>query len=206
VASDSTGNILLACGSSSGGLRLSKNRGGIWTQIASSSGWACIAVSKNGQHMVGVRGAYLMESHDEGDTWRETFITSLTHLSCCVADNGDFYIGGTGAAFSKYTYNSSTGAALRYNIGSGPLSGPTYAMACSADGTRVIVANDATNTGGRVVISTNSGATWTNYQTPINTQFGSIVGWKTCAVSGDGKKFIVGQGNNNGNIVIITIP
>lgn len=202
VTMDASGDILLACGNFSGTINLSLNGGITWNQVTTQTGWRCVAVSKNAQHMIAVRTSNALVSHDGGTSWSNISIASSTLLTCCIDNNGNAYVGGNGSTSRRLTYNSSTGVTTLGTILSIT---NVYAMACSADGQKVVIVNQLADANASVLISTDGGGSFTDYQSQINTQCGTIVGWKTCAISGDGTKIVLGQGNNIGNIIILTI-
>lgn len=209
VSSDSSGNTLLVCGNLSGKLYLTKDRGSNWVQISDLTGWRATSVSKNGQHMVAIRGTVAYETHNYGINWKEKNI-SVTCYTCSISNTGTYFIGGleSSSVLIRFcVWNSSTDETIQYGLPSGVMGTKLNSIACNIDGTRVIAVNDVGNTRSAIIsLSSGSNGTWSTYQSDINTRFGTINGWKTCSVSGDGKKFVIGQGNNGGNIIIITIP
>ena len=205
VSCDLTGNILLACGKiNSSNLYLSTNRGVNWDDKGGTNNWSCVSVSKNGQHIIGARYAFVRISHDVGVNWTDIYIGDFNLYSCAIDNNGNSYVGGTSTALRRLNYNSSTGVTTQTLIGNDIIMNPQSSISCSADGKRIIIVNNTIDATARIIVSLNSGTSWNNYQTTITNKFGEIKGWNTCKISSDGLKFCLGQ--NNGNIVIGTLP
>lgn len=194
VSCDRTFTKLFAC--SIGGLYKSIN-GSAW-QTVIASGFRCVSVSKNGENVVVVTTGQVRVSYDGGDTWNTvTTITSAVGPCCCIGNDGVAYVGLQNNVVLRLAKNATTMTTVIST------SQTYYACACSADGSRIIVTSDSNS--GDVFISTDSGTNWINYRPYIWAQFGSLVGWKTVAITEDGTKFILGQGNNNGNIIVGTL-
>lgn len=193
VACDRTFTKLYAC--SSAGLYRSIN-GGAW-QTAVGSGFRCVSVSKNGENIIAITTGQVRVSYDGGSTFATvTTFTGAVGPCCCIDNNGVAHMGLQNSIVRRLEKNATTTTIVISTTQT------YYACACSGDGSRIIFVSDGTS--GDVFVSSDSGTTWVNIRPLIWAQFGALTGWKTVSIAEDGTKFILGQGNNNGNIIIGT--
>lgn len=185
VASSSDGTKLFAVGSGSA-VYTSTNSGAAWIpQSTPPTGGSAIACSSDGTKAYVLSGSTLYYSPDSGADW--ILRSGLSLSSVAVSADGTKLVGGEGTSMYTST-NSATSWTFRTN-----LPGTVYAVASSADGTRLAAAP----LNGPIYTSSDSGATWT-------AQNSGSQNWYAIASSSDGTKLIAGTGRSGGPGVLYT--
>ena len=195
VASSSDGTYI-AAGVSTGYIYVSANSGTSWTQRAYSAAWRGVAMSSDGQYMVGVinatSGTYkgIYRSTDYGATWTQIDSTGRAYrgiasssngtVLAAIVDKGGIYVSTNSGA--SWTLVLSINAAWR-------------GVAISSDGSKMtgaIQAGTYPNCG--IWVSTNSGTSWSQTDT-------GTVSYRCLAMSSDGSKVGVGIKGTTGGFV-----
>lgn len=152
-----------------------------WTQTSVSTNrvWLNTAVTADGRNIFAVTsGSHPVYSADFGDTW-QTNQNAPVALGC-MAVSADGRVLAT-VGFSTFSIYVSTNYGTTWTQTSAPQSTQWWAMACSADGSKLIAAS-RTN-GSSIYISTNYGSTWSSGGSPA-------LAWSAVTCSADGKKFM----------------
>ena len=194
VASSADGTILAAAAT---GYReriyTSTDSGATWTRndtLPTAPPFAAVAASADGTTLVAAVTSGIYRSTDSGSTWTPTFSLfpgglagapfSLVSSLACSADGGFVLAAGNGI----YTWPYS--GPWEVTIGIGAPSNGFAAVASSADGTKLVAAEDSGEFYGAyssmpclIFTSTNSGVTWTESTAPSNY-------WSAVASSADG--------------------
>jgi hypothetical protein len=177
-----------------GGIYTSTNSGLTWMQQtnAPNVNWGVLVSSADGTKLAAEAGMNYDEfggpiyvSTNSGITWTVTTETNQWYSLASSADGTTLAAIGEPADWpenSRLVYISKNSGATwgLPNLLGSIFSGSEWSsVACSADGTKLIVGNE-----GRVFISTNSGATWiSNSIASTNMQ-----DWNSVAISADGSK------------------
>lgn len=173
-------------GHQDGGLYLSSNAGGSWTQILTefpSDVWYTASMSADGQViMAGTYGQRVHISTDGGVNWSETRPagdTGANWITSSMSDNAEvIMIGSESGRLYRSTNQGSSWSEIRP---AGDVDASWY-MDVSSDGQTILAAMDD-GTGGRLYISTNAGNSWTETRPDGNQDWG----WRTVSISGDGQ-------------------
>lgn len=174
VASSANGDKLVAV-ANSGTIFTSENYGQTWTERMDDAnrGWYSVASSTEGEILIAaVRPGKIYTSTDSGVIWTER-ITDTNRFWEDVAISGNG-LKMFAVAAGEFHTSIDSGATWTSTVNSFGLK----SLACSADGTKLIGAED----GGKIYISTDSGATWTAEE--------SDRGWNAVASSADGSKLV----------------
>jgi hypothetical protein len=190
IASSADGNKKIAVTRCSGG------NVGVWTSTGlawSSTNLPCdpfsigpcaVASSANGEKLVvvtssGSGAASVWTSPDGGLDWVSNNIPGAFHTYLSAASSADARVLAVGSYVGLIYVSTNSG--LSWNTNDAP-SGIWQAIACSADGARLV----ATMDNGGIYSSTNSGTTWATNNAPRDL-------WQSIASSGDGTKLIAGS-------------
>ena len=185
-------------GGTSGFCFISLNGGSTWTKITTNPS-TIMSMSKNGNNIVSMGSGNSYISNDNCATWSTVTTVTGTGQNTMIDNNNNSYYGYRNFInFFKVANGTTTAIGV---ITATQTLTSWSACRCNSDGSKLIVVTES-NAGG-VYISIDGGSTWTNYQLQINAQYGTaVIGWKTCSISEDGKKFIVGS--TSGVIVVGT--
>ncbi|PKM91069.1 hypothetical protein CVU82_03365 [Candidatus Falkowbacteria bacterium HGW-Falkowbacteria-1] len=181
VASSSDGTKLAAIVGISGYIYTSPDSGATWTEQTSAGlrWWTALASSSDGSKLVaaGTNGSYIYTSNDYGVTWIERISSGLRNWQsiCSSFDGSKLFASNGSTIYASYDFGETWTA-----IKTGLLNGRN--MACSLDGTRIIVTQ---SNGPYVLLSTDSGLTWSNVVSLNN-----AYSWRGVAMSPDGKKIL----------------
>jgi hypothetical protein len=190
IASSADGTKLVA-GIDKGGIYTSTNSGSTWTltSVPTTNMWTSVASSADGTILAATCvGPGIYVSTNSGATWMHPVNTTGYWNSVALSADGRKIV----AVGEMFNYTnvifSSTNFGLTWTSNSPPNQDMLWAIASSADGSKlvVVVAN-----GGPIYTSTNSGATWILTTAPIK-------GWEYVASSADGT--ILGAMANDGSI------
>lgn len=186
VASSSTGTKLVAV-VNGGGIYYSSNSGTTWAQSNASNGsWGGVTSSSDGSLLEAYSNDLgLYTSSDSGSTWTNRFGTAQWSGTTSSASGSIIYqcyqVGGGGVYYST-------------NGGSNWSPTPTVApqkkwtcIACSSDGSRIIVGSIPNSDNGQIYTSPNGGNTWT-----LQTSAGlpTSAAWQSVSISSDGSKYV----------------
>ena len=216
IACSADGSILVASSVSSV-IWVSTNSGTSWlsNNVTGVTEWSAVASSADGNKLLAADGSdfsypgLIYISTNWGITWSPTSAPTNSWTSVASSADGTKLvattwnsqaraglIGGSGG----YIY-ASTNAGLTWAPTGAPTNSGWTAIASSADGCKLVAANNPllSNTApytivspGLIYTSTNSGATWVSNNVPDNL-------WEGVASSADGSRLIVtGQGNPSG--------
>jgi len=185
VASSADGNKLVAASSSS--LYTSTNAGGWWTSNdAPVLGWMSVASSADGTKLVAAAANLLggvYTSTNSGNSWAKVTTGLGVWRAVACSANGDviaseygplsgpptrIYVSTNGGV--SWTSNNVTGFSIDQHS-------PWAAIACSADGSRLVAMD------GYIQTSTNFGVTWQTNDLPNEY-------WNSVASSADGHRFV----------------
>jgi photosystem II stability/assembly factor-like uncharacterized protein len=204
IASSANGNTLVAMNYNE--VWVSTNAGVSWisNNVPTVNHWVSVALSADGIKAVAVDGSSLFgakgqggiyTSTNSGMTWRQTLAPSEPWTGVASSADGTVLAATVGSVPTVPVYVSTNSGATW-----APTSTPTnlvcYAIACSADGRKLIVADlnaaDSSATG-NIYTSTNFGNTWTTNNVPSQGEY-----WDGVATSADGTKLIaVSEGTCN---------
>lgn len=200
ISCDSTCTKIIA-GATFQNCFITTNGGSSWTKLTQNAS-TILSMSKNGNNIVSMGSGNGYTSNDNCATWSTITTVTGTGQTTMIDNNNNSYYGYRNVINFLKNINGSTTAT---NTITATLSTTSWsACRCNSDGTKAIVVTES-NQGG-VYISTDSGSTWTNYQSQINAVCGyTAIGWKTCSISEDGKKFIIGSAATTGNSVGLII-
>ncbi|HEV2434660.1 MAG TPA: hypothetical protein VG077_01555 [Verrucomicrobiae bacterium] len=175
VAISADGNTLFA-GANGGSIFKSTNFGTNWVATrAPSNTWRCIALSTDGIKLAaGTTGGTIFTSTNSGLTWMPTTAPTNDWTSIASSSDGSRLVAATGG--NIYISTNSGGSWT-------PVGVPGYAVASSADGSKLIVVA----IGNGVYMSTNFGVNWAS--TNI-----AYAGWNSVASSADGNELVAGGG------------
>jgi len=169
------GTVIAASAFDPGGfVYVSTNGGTDWNMSAAPvKKWTAVASSKNGRQFIGaVSLEKLYISTNSGANWTPANTPNKGWRSVCSSADGQLLA----ATASDSTYiSTNSGGTWSSNTIAG------QSIACSADGTKVIVG------GGQVYTSADGGLTWVTNSPPPSGN------WYCAAASADGCKFIVGS-------------
>jgi hypothetical protein len=160
---------------------LSTNSGATWFQAtAPSNFWSSLASSADGTNLFAAAGdaenqGLIYISRDAGETWNAASVPTLSWRSLASSADGSKIFALT--VFDQMFRSTNSGLTWISNT---PPDG-AWAIACSADGNKVVAAPG--NSIGRISTSIDAGATWT-----INNSPGAL--WWSVASSADGTKLI----------------
>jgi hypothetical protein len=157
-AISSNGSTILAASGSN--IYVSMDRGSTWTSNTTPAAFSRFATSANAQNVAASDGGYVYTSTNFGATWKQSIVPySPTWGLASSADGTQLY----GVAFRPFTgevYGSKNSGNTWSSLGVfGNLTGASQ-IACSADGSIIAVAAEAT------IISTNGGASWSGFLQP----------------------------------------
>ncbi len=170
-----------------------------WTLTsATNANWKLLVASSDGTALAAVQGANpfgssgsIIRSTDSGNTWAPVVASpNIAWATIACAANGARFVGGN----ADKLYTMSTVPSPTWRIEDTNFAGelPFNSAASSADGSTFLVGNGSTEanpphlTAGALLISTDSGTTWTT-----NNLSASI--WFAVAVSGDGGTLAAAQ-------------
>lgn len=164
VDSSSDGKYIIA-GTFGDRLYLSKDYGATWTDHVSSRNWASVAISDDGMQIAGALIGSPWEvyaSTDGGVTWESKIQLASDVWALDIAGNGSVLAAAGGAITGDQIH-------ISRNMGSawntyGPTE-PWGSFAINSDGTKLAAAS---NLGGTIYTSIDSGATWTARPVGIN--------------------------------------
>ena len=183
VGSSADGSVLVAAINGSS-IYTSTNSGATWAVSgAPSKGWTAVTASGDGKLLLACATASttpggVYTSTNAGTTWQSNSVPGNYNWDAVAASaNGSTLIAG-GQVFGPIYYSTNMGANWRSN---GIPTGYWTSVVTSADGTKL-----AAEWSGVIYTSTNSGVTWTNY----NTSFGTVI-----ACSGDGGQLLLVSGS-----------
>lgn len=177
-----------------GPIYLSTNSGATWTQTgATNEIWNSVASSADGTKLAAVAGFDgIYMSTNSGDTW---FLTSLpAHFSfwssVALSADGTRVVAAAGSAVDGPEIYTSTNSGVDWTPNSGPSSLSNYwnSLTSSADGRKLAAVGSVEdfsteNFTESIYISTNSGITWVQANTPNEP-------WSSVIISADGSKLI----------------
>ena len=204
VASSSNGTKLIAA-DQGGSIWTSSNSGVTWTERPdvgpSPQTWSAVAISANGTYALasagvpGVSSDYVYLSSNSGATWTQTGSSQRNDwTSLTISDNGaTLYATNSGQYYGpiqKSTNSGATWSAIPYsNKGTA-----FYCIASSSDGTKLITGDGSNGIGSGVWTSTNTGLTWTNNTSYLQSQ---VIGFTGSVVSSnDGVNLAVVANNS----------
>lgn len=174
--SSSVGDIVRLTGTGAGGWELM----GPWTGRESERLWAGIAAASGGTHAIGCAlGGRLYLSADDGLTWTARESTRSWRSVAMSADGSRAFATTSNDA---YVYTSSDFGAT-WTQRPFPAS-HTLAIATSANGLKLLAANDGGGNGGFLYTSTDSGVSWTARKNDAPRH------WLSVASSADGTKLV----------------
>lgn len=160
---------------------LSSDAGQTW-RLGGSLGFSAAAMSANGSNILAI-GSTLYHSADGGNTWTTNNLPDSTWSAVAICSNGTVM---AAVDTGGFVYVSTNGAASWFsNSLAGGLAGAS--IACSADGSRLVVSSSGNGSpvtfsasGYSIFLSTNSGGTWQTTATPA-------VQWRqvTCSANGN---------------------
>ncbi len=216
VAMSSDGSRLVAAVGGyviTGYLYTSQDSGATWTQTGSQQQWASVASSADGKTLVAVSqfisypvsqdrstecdSGYIFTSQDSGTTWTPYYDLEYAQQTwtsaASSADGTRLIVVGDGGDICTSFDSGTTWNESAPQIGSGwNVYGFWQAVASSADGTKLVTAEgDASEGGGYIHTSTNSGESWT--------QSGPMQYWTSVASSSDGQKLAAVAGGRTIN-------
>ncbi len=185
------GTVAYVSSAPSGPIYISSDSGATWT-LTSVSAANCVSVASSADGSKLVAGAYqgpFVFSRDSGSTWETIPTTFAYFLSIASSADGrkllagnydPFHPPGTGGGSLVLTSTNSGGT---WDYVYGAASRGRGLVACSADGTVLIKAGgrDGFGNGGPILISADSGVTWTENNAPIAL-------WSSVTSSADGRK------------------
>lgn len=190
VASSSSGNKLVAVGSS-GGIYCSTNSGTNWTRTSAPNlSWSSVASSSDGMKLAAVvYGGGIYFSMDSGASWTNSNATNLSWQAIASSSDGTKLVAVTYGGFNTSTnggiYTSSDSGRSWSKTSAPMLNGivPNWrSVASSSDGTKLVAGIDY----GVIFISRDSGLTWAGTSVPN----GSAAQWYSVASSSDGRKLV----------------
>jgi hypothetical protein len=179
VAMSADGSILAAA--INGSIYTSTNSGATWAVSgAPSKSWSALAISSDGKFFLACApSGGIYTSTNLGTSWQSNSVPANPDWDAVAASaNGSTLIAGAQAGPAYYSTNM--GASWRSN--GIPGGGYWTSVVTTADGTKL-----AAQWNGMIYTSTNSGATWTNY----NNSGGTLL-----LCSTDGKQLLLPVGNN----------
>ena len=210
VASSADGTKLVAVEHYNGVICTSSDSGNTWTNSnVPNWAWSPIVLSADGTKLVALAGdpagnEYIFTSADSGTTWTSNSVPGNVGGPFAISADGKKLVAAGGQWVANYWVGSiftSTNLGVTWqSVASFPDS--FYAVASSTDGEKLVAASNA----GYVLISTNSGATWTS-----NNVLGEDHSyWHSFASSADGNTLVTAQGSElasdvgDGSILIST--
>lgn len=158
----------------------------MWTETgAPILNWVSLASSADGMFLAGATGwpdGFLYVSTNAARTWTQAVAPSFIWKSVAASANGGliFAVNGPNAVF-VFT-NSGQYADLRPSC-----TAPVTAIACSADGSKLVAAGSSATSGSLLCFSTNSAMNW-------STAIGPLMPWRSLAASADGSTFMAAAG------------
>ncbi len=181
---------------SHGSIFTSANAGAAWTQTSAPDGsWTALASSADGQKLVAATGGSIYTSANAGGTWTSNSVASYPLTAVASSADGNQLVATTGylELYPPYDYVGyiyrSTNSGVTWTRTSAPTTNEFGAMAgavaCSADGSHLVVATSSGPPGGGpLYTSSDSGATWTmNSVLPAGF-------WGFLASSADGSRLV----------------
>ena len=158
-----------------------------WVQTsAPSNNWASVAISADGTRIVAVAGGVhagpIYTSTDYGVTWVSNSATPAIWADVASSADGTKLVAVAGGVYT----NSGTTWALAFSPGSPGNQQFADAVASSADGSKLVIADDLLFTP-LIYTSTNSGATWSSVTSSPN------AGWTAVASSADGNFLVAAR-------------
>jgi sugar lactone lactonase YvrE len=203
VASSADGTRLVAAAELNQVIYTSTNSGAIWTQATNAPkvSWFSVALSAEGTKLAAVANgsANIFTSPDFGTTWITNNVPvgspqgiQRNWSSIASSADGSRLVASAGGnnTFGFIFISTNSGAAWKLtatNIVSGLSAHPWIGVASSADGSRLAAVSDVAGPPGVVIISTNSGDTWTTNAVPF-------LDWNAVALSADGDKLVASVG------------
>ena len=158
-----------------------------WVQTsAPSNNWASIALSADGTRIVAVAGGShagpIYTSTDYGVTWVSNSVTPEIWADVASSADGTKLVAVAGGVYT----NSGTTWALAFSPGSPGNQQFADAVASSANGSKLVIADNLLFTP-LIYTSTNSGATWLSVTSSPN------AGWTAVASSADGNYLVAAR-------------
>lgn len=190
VASSADGSKLVAV-TVNGGIYTSTNYGADWLAAGVPvANWYSVASSAAGAQLVAVSGdefpvGPIYASTNSGLTWM-----LLEGHSDSIASSADGSKLVAAAWDEGAKTQASTNSGMTWQVSNDSFGVGWYALASSADATRIVAAalwTEYGNAGGGVFTTTNLGSTWTRTSTPISN-------WGAVACSADGTKLAAAVG------------
>ena len=164
VASSNDGSVLVATAETSGAdnLYLSTDSGVTWTAKASALSWYGIAMSGDGSKMCATaQAANIYNSTDTGATWTSRDSTRFW-LGCCASEDGTRM---AAVVNGDHIFTSSDSGAT-WTSQAGSAAQNWRAIACSADGRKLVAASPGAASNGYLYTSDDYGVTWVQETTP----------------------------------------
>ena len=191
VASSADGTRLVAVADSTAGIPagpgaiyLSTNSGVTWNQSgAPGNYWGSVASSADGTKLVALAGGPYT-STNSGATWTSDGLTNGLVWWSAVSSADGTVLAALAAPFSVYPTSGavfiSTNSGMSW-VSNSITEASLEAIACSADGTKMVVASSW-----GIYTSTNSGSDWSSWNVTNNVP----AGWSAVASSADGTKLV----------------
>lgn len=163
----------------------------VWKGLTCSADGTKLAAVGSGSTVYPLdhRAGLIYTSTNSGITWQPTQAPDTNWCSiACSADATTLIAASSVYPYGQFPYSSSifvsTNFGSTWRICDNPETRGLQreiSVACSADGTRMVAASAGFSSPGVILISTNSGLTWSSNNTPVG-------GWSAVASSADGGK------------------
>ena len=201
IACSADGRVIAAAGfrdpsgEFAGNVFVSTNGGANWFTASPYKSWTSITCSADGSQFAGACasrrsfGAGILLSPDSGVTWTGSGAAPsdswLAITSSADGQNLSAYDNFTGSIYT------SADAGISWALHT-PQPQSYTALACSADGTRLLAASNGNTTpAGPIVISTNAGLAWVQSSAPLTN-------WAAIACSSDARHIVAAGGGTSG--------